>query len=169
MIEKVRKSTITDAFWKTFQDKNPQAPDEYYLLRFGGSNAALATELANLVVNGSKRATATLLRDFENGAEPVFPKPGQLWVLMNGAGDPLSVVRTTQVDIVAFGDVDAAFAWDEGEGDRSLARWRDAHLQYFGSQAATQGFKFDEHSKVVLERFEVLWPNDSASKLGQVG
>jgi uncharacterized protein YhfF len=169
MIEKVSKSTITDAFWKTFQDKNPQAPDEYYLLRFGGSNAALATELANLVVNGSKRATATLLRDFENGAEPVFPKPGQLWVLINGAGDPLSVVRTTQVDIVAFGDVDAAFAWDEGEGDRSLARWRDAHLQYFGSQAATQGFKFDEHSKVVLERFEVLWPNDSASKLGQVG
>jgi hypothetical protein len=54
MIEKVSKSAITDAFWKAFQDKDPQAPDEYYLLRFGGSNAALATELADLVVSGSK-------------------------------------------------------------------------------------------------------------------
>src|SRR5262245_38397459 len=112
MIEKASKSAITDAFWKDFQDKDPQAPDEYYLLRFGGSNAALQTELADLVGSGSKRATATLLRDFEYGEEPVFPKPGQLWVLINGAGDPLSVVRTTQVDIVTFGDVDAAFAWD---------------------------------------------------------
>ena len=34
-----------------------------------------------------------------------------------------------------------------------------------GTQAATQGFKFEEHSKVVLERFEVLWPNDRASEL----
>jgi uncharacterized protein YhfF len=59
--------------------------------------------------------------------------------------------------------------WDEGEGDRSLASWREAHLQYFGSQAATQDFEFDEHSKVVLERFELLWPNDSVNKLGQVG
>jgi hypothetical protein len=34
-----------------------------------------------------------------------------------------------------------------------------------GTQAATQGFKFEDHSKVVLERFEVLWPNDRASEL----
>ena len=61
-----------------------------------------------------QKATATLLRDFEYGGEPVFPKPGQLWVLINGAGDPLSVVRTAQVDIVTFGDVDAAFALGRG-------------------------------------------------------
>ena len=35
----------------------------------------------------------------------------------------------------------------------------------FCSRAATQGFKFEEHSNVVLERFEVLWPNDRASEL----
>jgi uncharacterized protein YhfF len=158
MIEKYRKSATTDAFWKAFQGRDPQAPDAYRLLRFGGKDAALATELANLVVGGSKRATATLLRDFETGVEPVFPKPGHFWVLINGAGDPLSVVRTTQVDVVAFGEVDAAFAWDEGEGDRSLTWWRNAHMRYFGSQAAADGFVFDEYSKVVLERFAVIWP-----------
>jgi uncharacterized protein YhfF len=128
------------------------------LLSFGGSDSALATELANLVVSGSKRATATLLRDFETGVHSVLPKAGHLWVLINGVGDPLSVVRTTQVDVVAFGEVDAAFAWDEGEGDRSLSWWREVHLRYFGRQAAVEGFSFNEDSMVVLECFAVVWP-----------
>jgi uncharacterized protein YhfF len=51
----------------------------------------------------------------------VFPRPGYLWILIDGAGGPVRVVRTTQVDVVEFADVDAAFAWDEGEGDRSLS------------------------------------------------
>ncbi len=88
----------------------------------------------------------------------MFPEPGQLWVLIDGTGDPLSVVRTTQVDVVAFGEVDAAFACYEGEGDRTLTWWRDAHMRYFGRQAAAEGFVFDEYSKVVLERFAVIWP-----------
>jgi uncharacterized protein YhfF len=66
----------------------------------------------------------------------VFPRPGYLWILIDGAGGPVRVVRTTQVDVVEFADVDAAFAWDEGEGDRSLSSWRDAHMRYFGRQAA---------------------------------
>ena len=141
MIEKFRKSATTDAFWKAFRSKDPQAPDAYRILRFGGKDAALATELANLVVGGSKRATATLLRDFETGVEPVFPKPGHFWVLINGAGDPLSVVRTTQVNVVAFGEVDAAFAWDEGEGDRSLTWVAQCTHAIFREPGGSGGFR----------------------------
>jgi hypothetical protein len=32
----------------------------------------------------------------------------------------------TTVEIRPFGEVDEALAWDEGEGDRSLASWRRA-------------------------------------------
>ena len=63
---------------------------------------------------------------FENGAEPVFPRPGHLWVRSMAWTIRWSVVRTNQADIVAFGEVDAAFAWDEGEGDRPHAWSRDA-------------------------------------------
>jgi uncharacterized protein YhfF len=75
-------------------------------------------------------------------------------------------VRTTQVDITTFGEVDAAFAWDEGEGDRSLAWWRDAYMRYFGRQGATEGIAFDELSKVVRERFAVVWPDRTANEIG---
>jgi hypothetical protein len=66
-IRQMMKSTTTDAFWQMLRASEPQAPDDYRLLWFGGTNVALATELADLVVDGPKRATTTLVRDFEPG------------------------------------------------------------------------------------------------------
>ena len=34
------------------------------------------------------------------------------------------VIETTEVTYRRFGDVDATFAYEEGEGDRSLDYWR---------------------------------------------
>jgi uncharacterized protein YhfF len=44
-------------------------------------------------------------------------------------------------------------AWTEGEGDRSLAYWREAHIRFFTSFGGT----VDEATPIVLERFELLW------------
>jgi ASCH domain len=49
------------------------------------------------------------------------------------------VVRTTSVEVVAFDRVDAIFAHDEGEGDRSLTYWRDVHWAYFTRELAAFG------------------------------
>jgi uncharacterized protein YhfF len=155
----MEKTAETDAFWLAFRSEHPHAPLDYLLIGFGGSDRALATELANLVVNGPKRATATLLRDFETGVEPVFPQVGDFWVLFDGDGHPRAILQTTQVDISAFGDVDAAFAWDEGEGDRTLADWRAGHTRYFERMALTRGFEFNDNTMVVLERFRLVWPD----------
>jgi uncharacterized protein YhfF len=34
------------------------------------------------------------------------------------------VLETTDLRVIPFGEVDAQFAFDEGEGDRTLAWWR---------------------------------------------
>jgi uncharacterized protein YhfF len=52
-----------------------------------------------------------------------------------------------------FGLVDEAFAWIEGEGDRSLASWRDAHVRFF----AGLGLPVSDDTLVVLDTFELLW------------
>ena len=44
-------------------------------------------------------------------------------VVCGGTGAARCVLQTTEVRILAFEDVEAAFAADEGEGDRSLASW----------------------------------------------
>ena len=53
-----------------------------------------------------------------------------------------------------MGAVDDRFAWDEGEGDRSLAYWRRVHIDAF----ASGGYPVDDSTPLVLERFELVWP-----------
>jgi uncharacterized protein YhfF len=51
-----------------------------------------------------------------------------------------------------------------GEGDRSLRWWRDAHVRFFSRQASADGVVFDGRTKVVLERFVVVWPRPDGSR-----
>ena len=48
-------------------------------------------------------------------------------------------------------EVDASFAWDEGEGDRSLECWRRAHTDYF-----TRRGEFSPAMELYCERFRVV-------------
>ena len=70
-----------------------------------------------------------------------------------GGGDPICVIRTVTVEVRPFGLVDEAFAWIEGEGDRSLPYWREEHARFFESE----GRPVDDDTLVVLEIFELLW------------
>src|SRR5215831_12417193 len=78
----------------------------------------MATELADLVMAGIKRATASLARDYGEGREPI-PQPSDFVLMLDGEGRPRFIWRTTEVTIKPLSQVDEAFAWDEGEGDRT--------------------------------------------------
>ena len=71
--------------------------------------------------------------------------------MLDGRGEPRCVIETTEVTYRRFGEVDAAFAHEEGEGDRSLAYWREAHRRYFGRQG-----KFSEDMMLMCERFRLV-------------
>jgi uncharacterized protein YhfF len=150
------KSPATDRLWRAYCAARNVTNHNYEIVAFGDS-AAMADELSALVLHGPKRATAGLKRDFENGGEPM-PVVGEYVVVVDGAGTPVCIWRTTEVTIKPFKEVDAQFAWDEGEGDRTLADWQQGHRDYFTRAGERAGFVFDETMDVVLERFEVVWP-----------
>lgn len=125
---------------------------------FGGSPEE-ADSLLGLVLEGVKTATASALWDFEAENEQV-PTPGTLSILLDGTGAPRALVVATDVRVVPFDQVDAEHAHAEGEGDRSLAHWREVHEEFFTRVAAhDRGFQPD--MPVVLERFEVVYTPDS--------
>ena len=113
----------------------------------------LADQLALLVRDGPKRATTGLVEEYEREDEP-FPTVGSHHVILDSQGDPVCIIVTTGVDTQRLGDVDAEFAWTEGEGDRSLDYWRRAHVDYW----ASIGIATDDDTQVVLERFDKVWP-----------
>jgi uncharacterized protein YhfF len=114
-----------------------------------GASRDVVTRLARLVSSGTKRATTGIR---EPGEPP--PDVGDLSIVLDGDGEPVCVIRTTRVETRRFGDVDEAFAFDEGEGDRTLAYWRAAHQRFFHSV----GIPVDDATEVELEWFELLWP-----------
>ena len=143
---------MVDDFWADFV-KATGIDGKYEAWAFAAGIPDLATELALLVRDGPKRATAGLLADVDPASAPM-PAVGDLNVILDGSGTPVCVIRTTQVETSRFGDVDEAFAWDECEGDRTLAWWRQAHIWYYSEQ----GTHIDEDTPMILERFELLYP-----------
>jgi uncharacterized protein YhfF len=128
-----------------------QSIDAFDSFAFGDS-PEMADALLALVVSGQKRATASLAQSYSDEGAPL-PEVGALSVVLDGAGEPAALIRTSQVDVVPFDDVDATFARDEGEGDGSLDYWRAAHRAYF----ERSGTAFDQRALVVCERFALLY------------
>jgi uncharacterized protein YhfF len=125
-----------------------------------GDSPELADKLAELVLRGPKRATAGLLLDCELGGEPL-PRAGDLSVVLGGDGRAVCVIRTSEVRVKPLYEADAAFAWDEGEGDRTLEWWRQAHDAYFTRRCQELGVTFSDDLEVVFERFELVWPREA--------
>ena len=149
-----------EALWRTYLYSLPAGsarPDHYEAWAFG-DNPAMADELVDLVLRGIKTATATLLWEFEADGDPL-PKPGDFSLVLDGAGTPVCIIQTTQVEVMAFNQVDAGWAFDEGEGDRSLEYWREGHWRFFSRSCERIERTPSETMPVVCERFRVVFKN----------
>ena len=110
-----------------------------------GDNPQLANELLGLVLAGKKTATCWSVSD---GPQTEI---GKRMVVRDGQGRSRAVIETVELTQRRFHEVDAAFANDEGEGDRSLAYWRAAHERYFRRQGT-----FAPDMPLYCERFRLV-------------
>ena len=81
-----------------------------------------------------------------------MPRLGEHVVLIDGKGSPRCVWQTTDVAVKPLNQVDEKFAWDEGEGDRTLASWLEGHRRYFAMEAARDKFDFRDDIETVPSR-----------------
>lgn len=150
------------AFWDAF--KATRADDvqaRFHEAFYFADTQPVADALAALVLRGIKRATASLLWAHEaDGTQPTVV--GTYSIVTDFAGTPLAVIEVTDVRLVPFEDVSEAFAYREGEGDRSLAYWRDVHWRYFARECAALGREPEPRMLVACESFVVCWPPEVA-------
>ena len=126
------------AFWSDYVHSLPPGtlpPDAPYQAWGFGDSPEMANALGLLVRDGVKNATASLLWAYEADGEPL-PLAGDHSIIIDGSGQPLCIIRTTRVYILPFSEVDEEQAYLEGEGDRSLAFWRDVHWDFFRRECA---------------------------------
>lgn len=151
------------AMWEDYRAARPGAAASAsgYTVEYFGDSVELADELLALVTHGPKRATAGLVAEFTEEGE-ALPSIGSHWIACDGRGAPVIVIRSTELRIGTFDTVDAAFASDEGEDDRSLESWRREHLRYWERTRAAAGSEFTPEHEIVFERFSVVWPPELA-------
>ena len=111
-----------------------------------GDTPELANELLALVLAGKKTATCWAASEGLKGVEV-----GKRWIVNDGQGRPSAIIETLELKPRRFGDVDEAFAHDEGEGDRSLDWWRRAHTNYFSRRG-----EFSLDMELYCERFRLI-------------
>jgi uncharacterized protein YhfF len=124
-----------------------------------GDSPALADRLLAYVTDGAKRATVESVAELTTLDDP-FPEAGQRWGLLDGAGTVRAVSETVEVTIGSLSSVTPAFAWEEGEDDRTHASWLTEHRRYF----ARQGVADPDGLEVVFERFRLVWPEVDAPR-----
>jgi uncharacterized protein YhfF len=154
----MEKTDAVRKFWEEFCRQNSEVnPDTDFQVWHFGLGREDAKELCDLVLQGKKTATASLPWEYEEKPEDA-PVEGGYSVVTDFDGQPQCVVRTTELRVLPFNEVDAEFAFEEGEGDQSLDYWREVHWDYFSRRCAALGREPDTEMPVNCERFEVLYP-----------
>lgn len=144
------------SLWAAYARAHPEHRDEEPARGPFGDSPALADELLDLVVAGTKRATA-------GPPDPDDPvRVGGHWVVLDGAGVERLVLRTTQVRTGRLDSVDEAFAHDEGEGDRSRDHWLREHRRYVRRVLGRPEDADVDGVEMVFEHFSVVWPPEVA-------
>jgi uncharacterized protein YhfF len=111
-----------------------------------GDSPELMDEMLALVLAGKKTATCWAASEGDKGAAV-----GKRWIAKDGQERPRAVLETVELARRRFGEVDAAFAYDEGEDGRTLADWRKAHSAYFSRRG-----EFSPHMELYCERFRLV-------------
>jgi uncharacterized protein YhfF len=148
-----------EAYWRSYVDTlpvNSSARDEQYVAEGWGDSPEMADELGALIASGTKTAACSALWEYEAKGEPL-PRVGSKTIVVDGNGNPLCIVEMTEVEVVPYDRVDAHFACEEGEGDRSLAYWRDAHWRFFSRTLPNVGREPTSEMPLVCERFRVIY------------
>ena len=156
----VDRARVAD-FWSAYCRASKLSESTPYQAWYFGDSPQLAHELVELVLDGPKRATAGL-GCVADALPQTAAVPDGYSVVTEIDGTPRAVIRTTVLERRKFCDVDAEFAWDEGEGDRTLGDWKRGHWSYFSRECASLGRSMSADAEVCLERFELLYPFDHA-------
>jgi len=100
-----------------------------------GDTPELKQELLNLVLEGKKRASTSLVKEGELEGWPE-PEVGQYNIILDGSDMPAAVIRTVSIKRCRFSDVDEEHAYWEGEDERTLDSYIREHTKYYTRRGA---------------------------------
>ena len=132
------------------------------VIGFGHPGSDLRRELVDLVLTGTKTATAGLLVEMELDGE-ALPTPGLREVVVDASGSFAGEIETTECRVLRMADVDDQFARDEGEGFSGATEWRVAHERFWNGyldeirdRLGDPDWSLTDDTMIVCQRFKLV-------------
>ncbi|MCF6360483.1 MAG: ASCH domain-containing protein [Cyclobacteriaceae bacterium] len=143
--------------WQEFISENSdfksrQQPIPFYFC----DNEYDANDCANLVIKKNKQATAASLWWYEKNNEKL-PEIGDINIITDWNGKAKAIIETTKIEKVRYHEITPEFARMEGEGDKSLAYWKDVHWNYYSREMKPHNEKPANDMIIVCEYFKTIW------------
>ena len=120
-----------------------------------GTDADMVRLILERIRIGEKTMTFSLPWIAAQEGRPA-PAPGQLIAMVDADAEPAVLVRLTQVEELAFGDVDERHLAREGVPMRRVAAWKPLHEVVWNGKLAPLGRQVDDAMPVWAEYFDVL-------------
>ena len=150
-------SVAAETLWQSYLAVSPGNPGRRYFEAFQfGAGREMADQLSRLVLDGIKTATSDLVWHLEAMGKARW-QAGDEHVVLDGNWQPVCVIRTTELTERKFSEVDEAFAYDYGEGDRTLAWWQKHVFAWYANQCHEIGVEPTHDMPLICERFEVVY------------
>jgi uncharacterized protein YhfF len=120
-----------------------------------GFPGPLRDRLVSAILRGQKTSTTGLSEHYERERDSW--SAGKRVLVVDSDDRGVAVIEITETEVKALGEVDLAFAIDEGEGFETLEEWRDAHVRFFTSpEMEDPPDTIDDETLVVCTRFRVV-------------
>ena len=148
-----------ERYWEQFRASLPagaRRPSAYADTAAFGFTWDDAREIAALVRNGTKTATGGLVWSNEADGKP-GSQPGDLWIVIAGPDEPVCIIETTEVRVIPYDEVPEEYAWEGGEGDRSMTDWRRMYWEMIVSECKRIGRDPNPKAPLAMERFRVVY------------
>lgn len=149
-----KENESAKALWENFKMHFHDLPDDYDVWAFGDSKE-MADELSGLVLEGLKTATSSALELYADNEQ--LPEERKYSIILDGNDQAVGIIQTLKVRIYSFNAVPDEIAYEEGEGDRTLAYWREVHEAFFIREMQKAGKRFSTEMKVICEQFELVY------------
>jgi uncharacterized protein YhfF len=125
-----------------------------------GFPGPLRDKLVAAILTGEKTSTTGLHEELVRDGSPIVGV-GDRELVVDSDGRGVAIIETTEVETKRMGDVDLAFAVDEGEGFETLEEWREAHVRFFTSPEMVEllgdpPVRVDDDTLVVCFRFRLV-------------
>ena len=154
MIDKLKP--IEKEFWNEYIKQNSiELAENVFVEANPAGSLEITDDLIDLYLAGKKSAGSSLVEDFETCGDPL-PKVGNFWILLNSKEEPVMILKTVRIEINKFKDIPVRIAIAEGEGDSSLAYWKEVHSRLYSPYLKQWGVDDINEAHVITEFFEIV-------------